>query len=153
MKEIKFWGDKVIRVQDKSSRFVVLSNNDYESKAQHQVERSSFTEADNDHSKNFDENVNSWISKWTSKRLIDNNLKRFISQASSIPEKMYGLAKTHKVNNPVKVTTSGCNTAIESLSIYTEHVLFELSESMRSRNKDNNHLLDIIDNISIVFTR
>ena len=35
LKEIKSWGDKVIRVQGKGSRFVVLSNNDYESKVQH----------------------------------------------------------------------------------------------------------------------
>ena len=37
LKEIKSWDDKVIRVQDKGSRFVVLSNNHYESKVQHQT--------------------------------------------------------------------------------------------------------------------
>ena len=73
LKEIKSWDDKVIRVQDKGSRFVVLSNNDYESKVQHQIERSSFTETDIHYSKNFEEKVNSWISKWTSKGVIDNN--------------------------------------------------------------------------------
>ena len=64
---------------------------------------------------------------------------------------MYGLVKTHKVNNSVRVITSGCNTAIESLSIYIEHVLLELSESMTSRIKDSNHLLDIIDKINSMF--
>ena len=63
LKEIKSWDDKVIRVQDKGSRFVVLSNDDYESKVQHQIERSSFTETDTDYSKNFEEKINSWISK------------------------------------------------------------------------------------------
>ena len=29
LKQIKSWDDKVIRVQDKGSRFVILSNNDY----------------------------------------------------------------------------------------------------------------------------
>ena len=65
--------------------------------------------------------------------------------------KMYGLVKTHKVNNPGEVITSGCNTAIEILSIYTEHALFELSEGMPSRIKDSNHLLDIIDNMNSMF--
>ena len=64
---------------------------------------------------------------------------------------MYGLVKTHKINNPVRVIISGCNTAIESLLIYIEYVLFRLSESMPSRIKDCNHLLDIIDNINIMF--
>ena len=58
LKEIKSWDDKVICVQDKGSRFVVLSNNDYESKVQHEIERSSFTETDIVYSKNFEEKVN-----------------------------------------------------------------------------------------------
>ena len=64
---------------------------------------------------------------------------------------MYGVVKTQKVNNPARVITSGCNTAVESLSIYIEHVLFELSESMPSRIKDSNHLVDITDNINSMF--
>ena len=64
---------------------------------------------------------------------------------------MYGLVKTHKVNNPVRVITSGCNTAIERLSIYIEHVLFELSEIMPSIIKDSNHLPDINDNMNSMF--
>ena len=67
LKEIKSWDDKVICVQDKGSRFVVLLNKDYESKVQHEIERSSFIETDVVNSKNFEEKVNSWISKWTSK--------------------------------------------------------------------------------------
>ena len=62
-KETKSWYHKVIRVQDKSSRFVVLSNNDYESKVQHQIKRSSFTETHIDYSRNIEEKVNSWILK------------------------------------------------------------------------------------------
>ena len=151
LKEIKSWNCKVIRVQDKGSRFAVLSNNDYESKEQHQIEQSSFTETGIDYSKNFEEKVNSWISKWTAKGVIYNNWKRLVSPTNSTPGKMDGLVKTHKVNISVRVITSGCNTAIESLSIYIELVLFELSESMPPRIKDSNHLLDIIDKINSMF--
>ena len=114
------------------------------------LERSSFTETDIDYS-NFEEKVNSWISKWTSNGLIDINWKRFITPTSSTPGKMYGLVQNHKVNNPVRVITSGCNTAIERLSIYIEHVLFELSEIMPSIIKDSNHLPDINDNMNSMF--
>ena len=75
---------------------------------------------------------------------IDNNWKRFITPVNSTPGKVYGLLKTYKVNNPVRVITSGCNTAIENLPIYIENVLYDLSESMP---KDSNCLLDIIDDI------
>ena len=85
-------------------------------------------------------------------RAIDNNWKRFITPVNSTPGKMFGLVKIHKVNNPVRVITSDCNNAIENLSIYIEYVLlFELSESMQSRIKNSNHLLDIIDNINSMF--
>ena len=39
------------------------------------------------------------------------------------PWKIYGLVKTHKVNYPVRVITSGCNTATKNLSVYIEHLL------------------------------
>ena len=39
LKEIKSWEEKVIRVQDKASRFVVLSTCDYVEKVEHQINR------------------------------------------------------------------------------------------------------------------
>ena len=59
LKEIKSWDHKVIRVKDTSSHFAVLSNKDYESKVQHQIDRNSFTELYIDNSKNSEEKVDS----------------------------------------------------------------------------------------------
>ena len=118
LKERKSLDNEVILVQDKGSRFAVLSNNDYESKVQHPIDRSSFTKTAIGYSKNCEEKVNSVIWKWTSKGEIDNNWNRFITPTNSTSRKMYGLVKTHKINNPVRVITSGCNTAVESFSIY-----------------------------------
>ena len=39
LKEIKSWEEKVIRVQDKASRFVVLSTCDYVEKVEHEINR------------------------------------------------------------------------------------------------------------------
>ena len=36
----------------------------------------------------------------------------------STPAKMCGNVKMHKICNPTRVITSGCNTAIENLSIF-----------------------------------
>ena len=41
-KEMKSWNDKVIRVQDKGSRFVILDTNSYIEKVEHQIDRSFF---------------------------------------------------------------------------------------------------------------
>ena len=56
---------------------------------------------------------------------------------------MYGLIKTHKADNPVRIITSGCNTAVENLSIFVEKVLYSEVEKIPSRIKDTNHMLDI----------
>ena len=53
LKEIKSWEDKVIRVQDKSSRFVVLNSCDYIEKVELQINRSSFSRLDEDPSPEF----------------------------------------------------------------------------------------------------
>ena len=61
---------------------------------------------------------------------------------------MYGNVKTHKENNPVRVITSGCNTAVENLSIFVENVLFELASELPSQIKDTCHMLEIIDDMN-----
>ena len=51
---------------------------------------------------------------------------------------MYGL--THKVDNPVRIITSGCNTAVENLSIFAEKVLYSEVKKIPSRIKDTNYM-------------
>ena len=52
---------------------------------------------------------------------ISEKWKKFITVKDSAPGKMYGNVKTHKIGNPTRVITSGCNTAIENLSIFVEN--------------------------------
>ena len=66
----------------------------------------------------------------------------------STPGKMYGNVKKHKIGNPTRVITSGCNTAIENLSIFVENVLYDVASELPSTIKDTNHMLDIIDNLN-----
>ena len=61
---------------------------------------------------------------------------------------MYGIVKTHKIDNPVCVITSGCNTAVENLSILVEKILYPIADKLPSKIKDANDMLDIIDSIN-----
>ena len=79
LKEIKSWDNKVVRVQDKGSRFVMLGNEVYEEKVQHQLDRSSFEGLKDDPSKLFQQKTNNWIGKWYAKKVIDNSWKDFAS--------------------------------------------------------------------------
>ena len=52
LKDIRNWDKNVVRVQDKGSRFVVLDNEDYIKKVEHQINRSSFQRLEYDPTKN-----------------------------------------------------------------------------------------------------
>ena len=60
-----------------------------------------------------------------------------------------GLQKLITTNdNPARIITSGCNTAVESLSIFVEKVLYDIASNLPSRIKYTGHMLDIIDEIN-----
>lgn len=58
------------------------------------------------------------------------------------------LMKTHKIKNPTRLITSGCSTAVESLSKFVEKELYKMARNLPSRIKDRNELLNIKDNLS-----
>ena len=51
-------------MQDKGSRFVVISNDEYFEKVNTQIGRSSFIKLPHDMTKSFENKVNSYIKKW-----------------------------------------------------------------------------------------
>ena len=71
---------------------------------------------------------------------------KFITPEHSKPSKMYGNIKFHKINNPVRVITSGCSAVVEFLSIFLEKELYKIAENLPSGIKDTNDILNIIDN-------
>ena len=143
---MKSWDDKVISVQDKGSRFVVLDTNSYIEKVEHQISRSSFDKRDADPSSNFKEEVNNWLEKWLD--IITNEWKEFIRPDNYNAGKMYSMVKRHKADNPVRAITSVCNTVVEKLSILVEKTLYPLADGLNSKIKYTNNMLEIIDNIS-----
>ena len=56
--------------------------------------------------------------------------------------------RTHKADNPARVITSECNTAVEHLSIFFKKVLYGIPSELSSRIKDTNHVLGIIDDLN-----
>ena len=77
--------------------------------------------------------------------ILDEKCKSYIQTECSTSGKMYGLIETHRNNNPARIITSGGNTAIESLSISVEKVLYDIASNFPSRIKHTGHTLGIID--------
>ena len=141
-------------LQDKGSRFVVLDNQDYVEKIEYQLGRSWFEELDHDPSNLFLEKVNLWIQKCTENKVLDKSWSKFIQPSFVAPGKMYGLVKTHKADNPVRVITSGCGIAVENLSKFAEKCLFPEVLKIETRVQDTSEMLSFIDflNDSNIFT-
>ena len=58
-------GNTVVWIQDKGTWFVILTNEDYEKKVEHQIARSLFKELPNN-SKEIKHKVKLWIDQWLS---------------------------------------------------------------------------------------
>ena len=147
LKEIKTWKSYCVRVQDKGSRFVVISNDEYCKKVNTQIERSFFTQLPYDMTKSFENKLNYFIVKWEDLGKLE-KWASYIKSNYCKPGTMYGLIKTHKEDNPVKVITSWCSTAIAYLSIFVEKYLYRQVNKIHSRIKDTPDMLNITDMIN-----
>ena len=122
LKEIKTWKNCCSRVQDKGSGFVVISNDEYCKKVNTQIERSSFTQLPCDITKSFENKVNHFIVKWEDLRFLNKKLASYIKSNYCKPGTMYGLIKTHKENNSVRVYVYIYNIYI--ICVYNIYVYF-----------------------------
>ena len=63
----------------------------------------------------------------------------------SKPAKNSTLYKTHSDGTPVRLLTVGCNKAIENLAIFVEKHCAPMTQDIKTRIKDTQHLLCVID--------
>ena len=137
-----------MRQQDKGNQFVIVDKETDKMKANEQIERSSFVKLNEDPTNRHIEKVTSWAEKWFNCKEISKDWKNYIINEKANPGKNATLYKTHKTGIPVRLLTSGCNTPIENLSRFIENVCAPLTESMKSRIKNTDHLVQIIDNLN-----
>ena len=141
-------GNLVMRMQDKGNRFIIVDKNTDKEKANIQIEKSSFITLETDPTEKHIQIVTKWAMKWQTKGEISEEWKNFVINNNAMPGKNSTLYKTHKTDNPVRLLTSGCNTAIENLSKLCEKVCTPLAISMKGRIKETGHLHQIIDELN-----
>ena len=100
-----------------------MDRNDYIDKVESNLSDGSFDILSSDPSLSFYHTVKDWGDKWVEKGEITQHLVDCILNVNARPGKNYGLIKTHKPNNPVKLITSVNGTAVENLSLFTEYFL------------------------------
>ena len=86
-----------------------------------------------------------FIKKWKDLTALDKKWVSYIKSNYCKPGTRYGLIKTNKENNPVRVITSWCGTAIEYFSFFVKKYLYKEVNKIVSRVKDEPDMLNIIE--------
>ena len=92
--------------------------------------------------------VEQWCSKWLQRREISPQMASWIVNRKTKPGVAFGNIKTHKKDNPLRLITSCCGTAIENLSAFTEFYLQPLARKQPSFIKDTTDLLNRIQKLN-----
>ena len=139
----------VVRIQDKGSRFVLLSSADYEEKMFSQLNNEvHYNQLQLDPTPKHISVVERWCSKWLQKGEITPEVANWVNNQKAKPGVAFGNVKTHKEGNPLRLITSCCGTPIENLSAFTEFYLQPLARKLPSFIKDTTDLLNRIELIN-----
>ena len=129
--------DNVFRIQDKGSRFVSISQNEYKDKMLAQLNNDlHYNKLDHDPTSEHFEKMKNWGRKWFSEGQISQEIATWIANLEPKPGLAFGNVKTHKEGNPLRLITSCCGRAIERLSSFTEFYLKPLAQVLPSFVKD-----------------
>ena len=142
--KLKF-SNNVFRIQDKGSRFVIISQNEYQDKMFGQLNNDlHYNKLNHDPTIEHFEKVKKWGRKWLSEGQISQEIATWVANLEPKPGVAFGNVKTHKEGNPLRLITSCCGTAIERLSAFTEFYLKPLAQNLPSFVKDTTDLINKI---------
>ena len=141
--------DVTIRIQDKGSRFVLINSGEYNDKMLDQLNNPlHYKVLKSDPTTKHLSTVEQWCSKWLQRNEISPQIASWIANRKAKPGVAFGNIKTHKRDNPLRLITSCCGTAIENLSAFTEFYLQPLARKQPSFIKDTTDLLNRIDKLN-----
>ena len=129
LKLIQGWTDHSIYLQDKGARLVIMKDSDFDKKIMaHLGNEAHYLPLLENPSVDHTSKIENWAKKWINKKAIPESILKFVVNTKASPAKAKGLIKSHKQDNPARLLLSGCNTAIENLSIFVDYHLTPLAK-------------------------
>ena len=92
--------------------------------------------------------VKEWSHKWFSEGQISQEIAAWVVNLEPKPGVAFGNVKTHKRDNPLRLITSCCGTAIERLSAFTEFYLKPFSQNLSSFVKDSTDFINKLEDLN-----
>ena len=94
--------DKVIRIQDKGSRFVILNQEEYQDKMLGQLNNYlHYNKVNSDPTPEHFEKVKNWGRKWLGEGQISQEIATWVTNLEPKPGVAFGNVKTYKEGNPL----------------------------------------------------
>ena len=140
--------EDVIRMQDKGNKFIIVDKQTDIRKAEEQILKSSMEPLNEDITQHTISRVERWCEKWRNAGHLSAEWENYIVNPDATAARNNPLCKIHKPGTPVRLLTSGCNSATEGISEYVEKKCAPLALNMRSRIRDTSHLLEIVDELN-----
>ena len=141
--------NQVTRIQDKGSRFVVLDKGNYVEKVSSNLQNQLYyREAPEDPTNLRLDGVKNWRDKWLAEGQFSREIADWVTERQPKLGVAFGNIKTYKANNPLRLITFCCGTAIEKLLPFTEFYLKALAQNLLSFLKDTTELINKINDLT-----
>ena len=145
--EIRTWGNKLVRLQDKGARFVVIDRSEYCDKILDNMKSGGHHKiTSNDPTQEHVRCVLNWAKKWEKADQIGEDVVMFACLRNAKSGSITGLTKSHKESYPLRVVML-LLLAIGNLSAFTEYYLSPLARQHPAYIKDTTHLVTNLQKI------
>ena len=154
LKEMQKWNrdpenPRVIRVQDKGSRFVIDWRSRYKSKTlEYLQDGNTFRETDGDPNELISEQVARWADRWKGEEVLSEDECLWIKAHNPKPATVYANIKTHKPGWPYRFIMSARGTATEYLARWIEHKLKPYAQLHSSYIRETKSFLQYLERIN-----
>ena len=138
--------DIVIKPADKGDKIVIWPTDQYIQEAQRQLSDKKYYQLQNkDHTISTAYEISTFLTYLNKNYYIDDDLFEFLQPHNpSRTPIFYMLPKIHKPSNPGRPIISGCDSPPANLSIYLDHYLEPIVQSLPSYIKDTDDFLQTI---------
>ena len=123
LKELKQDASLIVKRSDKCKGLVLMKKDDYIKKTETTVK--DYEPVPKNPTKQLDDRTSNLINTTLVDKLSDKTIQA-IKPTESRTAELYGLPKTHKVNNPMRPIVSSCGDPIDKLSWLLENIIIQL---------------------------
>lgn len=138
---------------DKSKQTVIMDRPDYEEKMDILLkDTNTYMSINKDMTAIHQKNNNSIVNKWAEELKINLQTKSFLKINNSLPPRIYGLPKTHKINVPLRPIVNFIQSPFYNMSKYLAQITCNIVGKTNNTVTDSWEFVDYIKSVNTIPT-